>query len=147
MNTITDIKQGLMDILGTVDPSGGFQNVIAPDHIRGFFDGAWIDNKTDVVFPKVMVVLDGGKNEQLAVGQFHRKLFFKIFVYVKQLQPNQSDQIPQIESFIEDIEKVIEQNSSLNGFVNNCVVDGFITDGGILAPEGCANLDLEVFLA
>ncbi len=142
MSSYSEIKTGLMWVLQQISPANGFVNTVGSTHIRGLYDGPWIDDKNDSLYPKVMVVLDAGELQQLASYQQHRIIHFLIFVFVKKLQAGQ-EPVSMTESFIADIEKALFDHSSLNGTVNNARVVSFITDGGVLTPEGCAILKVE----
>lgn len=145
MTTISDIKAAMIDVLLQVSPVNGYTNLIDASHVRGWYDGAWIDDDRDTEYPKVMVIVDSGSTIQQVAERHQKTMLFLIFVFVKKLQADQ-DQVNLTESFIEDVEKAINEHSSLNGTVNNASVQGFITDGGVLAPQGCAIVRVEVLI-
>jgi len=145
MNTISEVKAALVATLAGIVGGTDYANAIPDGHIYDHYSSAIVDNSSDASFPKVIVVLDSGTSESRPAEQFIKTLRFLIFVFVKKLEASH-DQVNTTESFIEDVEKAIEQNSGLNGTVNNASVTEFLTDGGVLAPMGCAIITVEALL-
>lgn len=145
MTSLLPIKAALIDVLSTITLANGYAVEVPTGHIRGYYDASWIDDKSDATYPKVMVVVDSGVSYQLPAYQFQKTRQFLIFVFVKKLQAIE-DQVATTEKFIDAIEKAIDEHSGLNGTVNNAKVTEFMTDSGILAPEGCAIIKVEVLV-
>jgi hypothetical protein len=142
MNSLAVCKQGLINVLKRIKPSNGFTNDLSPAQILGRYDSAFVNQLDDLSYPKVMVVVDSGETTPLPAQQQHRTILFHVFVIVKALQET-DDPVAMTESYIEDVEKAVYEDSSLDGTVDEAHVEGFTCDGGIKAPEGIAIITIE----
>ncbi len=133
--TLTAIRQKLELMLYTIKPSGGFTNTLPPKHIYPAFSAEWMGNKTDKLYPKVFLVSErGAKIKEPAESSFKTDSFL-IVVVVKAVRPT-DDTRTMTESWLEDIEKLLDQNESLSGIVHEARVDGYSMDSGFTHPEG-----------
>lgn len=128
--------------LKQVKTAQGYLNNLPDDHIYPSLDLSVINQKSDEAYPKVFLMIDDGELARLPSERKQKNLNFVVIVVVKKIAENDDPQV-MVESYIEDIERLIDSNDSLNNTVQDASVTGFTTDAGCASPEGIAILRIE----
>lgn len=140
--TLTEVKAALVDVIKSINTGNGYGTDIPEEHVFPHY----VSTSNDSLFPRVFVVLDSGDTQLRPNFGQKRSIRFLVYVIVKALEDHQAP-TAMIEQLLVDIEQAIYQNGSLNGTVDSAELLEFITDGGVLNPEGAAILVIEALQA
>jgi hypothetical protein len=141
MKTITEVRTKVVELLKTVKIANGYLNDLPDNKVYGRWIQAEIDNTKDTAYPRAFVCIENGKSDLLVGDDQSQTLNFVIIVMVRKAA-NQDCQAL-LESFLVDLEKLfLENNNSLDGFVNSVRISEFALDGGVRDPEGVLMLQL-----
>jgi hypothetical protein len=135
MKKPSEVRAGLVFCLGTIRKSSGYSNDLEAGHIYNKWIQTVADANEDILYPKCFVVMETGSDHRL-IGENERvELNFAVVVIVKKRVPTDDVQ-DMIDRFLDDIEKMIKLQDSLNGTVHDVSLPDFAVDGGALEPEG-----------
>jgi hypothetical protein len=138
MIELTQIREALKSVLTQVTPANGYVKTIAASRFYDLFDGNAVSRQNDDKFPKFFIGTESGKLEKLASRRVLHHVSFLIIVVVKTVPSVAATAREQIEDYIDDIDKVIQANDTLQDTVHDATVSEYQTDSGNLHPEGAA---------
>lgn len=143
--TITEVREALKAVAQTISLDDGFSCDVAPNHIYEIFDTNNVAPSEDVKYPKFFFLIESGSRGGLPSMRVLRKVTFLVIAIFKQTGGALDlTATAKVEGFIEDFEKVLMSNDTLNGVVQDAIMTEFTTDAGALDPEGCVAIKVEV---
>ena len=135
MKTADEVRTALVNTLKQIKIVNGYANDLPDTHIHPAYSRLLADDTTDSLYPKVFVVMQRGVNTRMIALNEKKDLDFVIIFVGKEVAP--TDNIDTIvTAYLKDLERVIFDNDTLLGAVQDVSVVEFATDGGVCAPEG-----------
>jgi hypothetical protein len=135
MKNTTEVRDKLVEMLGTISVAQGYNNDFDTTKIRGYFDPALANDESDALYPKTFVCIEGSKIDRQIGNDARYSLGFLIIHVVKRVTQSQSPQ-QMLELALKDFERFFELNDTLGGFVQEANLVELKPDGGVLDPEG-----------
>lgn len=135
MRKPSEIRSALVACLGTIRKSSGYENDLAADHIYSKWIQRVADAGDDSLYPKCFVIMETGNDSRLIGENARKELDFAVVIIVKKVASTDDPQT-MVDSFLNDLEKMIQLQDTLNGTVHDVSLPSFAVDGGALDPEG-----------
>ena len=143
----SDVRSALVSTLAQITIANGYSRTLDASHIYPVYTPEFSANVKDEAYPKVFVVIDNAKSENLVAYQQEITLGFIIILVLKgnkatgmviddantSLQDAMAD-------FIDDVDTCLGRNMSLNSSVDTCNLSEWTTDCGFSFPETVALL-------
>lgn len=139
MKDASEVRDQLVKMLGDISTTQGYTNNFISSRVYPRFFASVVNNTDDTIYPKTFVIIDKGNSQQGIGGEFEKTLSFNIVHIVKKVIPTDDAQLL-VELALKDFERFFELNYTLGGYVENAVLAEFVTDGGVLDPEGVLSL-------
>lgn len=111
--------------------------LMPPAHVHRAMTSA-VNEKTDDSYPLVVIATDGGKVKQGVSRTKYKLTSFDIIFFAKKIPGGVYDIDPEIqaENFIDDLEKMIDNDTTLGNLIDNYQLTEWTTDAGFADPEG-----------
>jgi hypothetical protein len=142
--TITQVRQALTDVITSMRESNGYSLDLAPDNIKDTFDGKTTATSADADYPKIFILIESSTRQGLPSERVLRKVNFMVVAIFKERGDDDEDVTLQVEKFIEDFDRLMMANDTLNGTVQDACMTDYSTDSGNLHPEGAVVFKVEV---
>lgn len=141
---IKQIREALKTVLQKIRVAQGYSVDILPAAMKRNFSAKSIAQRQDGDYPKIFVQIDSGDNKPKPSGRYEKEIIFIVIAVVKKQAPADPDPEDAISDLIDDIDKVINANDTLENTVIDAQVENFTTDSGVLNPEGVALIQVKV---
>lgn len=141
--SVKEVRDGLVTVLRKLNPGFGFSFNLPPDNIKVKYTEEEVRRVTpDITYPKCFVCILAGTNRRLVGGREGRGVSLSVIFVMKQTPGYPDDPGEQTLTLVEDMHKLMLQNESLAGTVNNSQIDRWTVDGGAVRPEGVAIFEI-----
>ncbi len=141
--TVKQVREALKANLLKITTANGYANTIAATHIYPVFDAVVQSRQQDTLYPKFFILTESGSNAKQPSGRTLSKIVFLFVAVVKKGATDSPAPQEMIESYINDVERCMLANDTLDGVVQDIVFSEYSTDSGNLHPEGAAVMRLE----
>lgn len=122
----------------TMTKTGGYSIDLVAGNIYPVFSDRYLQDTEDANYPKFFILIDNGSSTKGIAGRTVNELTFLVVAVVKQISDQDSAPSSKIEAIINDFDRLIMANDTLNGTVTDAHLSDFSTDSGSLFPEGAA---------
>ena len=136
--TNKQVKDALVTVLRNMKTQNGYQTELSDNLVYGQYVRSVVDSKSDVHYPRCFVMYDLGQVERMVNAFEERQVFFILFFMAKKTNAASKSPTEQCEAFIDDLTKLLENNETLAGTVTTVELREWVTDAGVLDPEGVA---------
>lgn len=134
--TPSQVKAALITVLKKLKVANGFKTNLPDDKIYTVYSAQLVATKTDASYPKLFVLADSGSNEGRAANRQEKSLSFICIFVCKNVAGYTKEPEEQCMDLLDDLEELMLQNDDLNGTVLSAGLAEFVTDSGVLLPEG-----------
>src|SRR5688572_13140628 len=135
MKKPAEVRAALVACIKTIQKSSGYANDVEASHVYPKWSQQIADAQDDNLYPKIFVVMETGNDNRLIGDNARLELDFAVVVIVKKIKTTDDPQV-MADSFLDDFEKMIKLQGTLNGTVHDVSLPNFAVDGGALDPEG-----------
>lgn len=135
--TLKQVREALANAVKNVKTANGYGTDLADDHVFNKYSREQLIGQPDSAYPMCFVVSDRGRSERLPQHSAWLSVDFVLIFVCKQVDglPDPNDQA---ETFIDDIEKLLNSDDTLGNTVHEAVLTEWELDSGAIYPEGCA---------
>lgn len=142
-STPSQIRSALVTVLQRLKTANGFKTNLPDDKIYTNYSAQLVANKADSSYPKLFVLTDSGANKAKAANNQLRALSFICIFVCKKVAGFTKEPEEQCLDLLDDLEELMLQNDDLNGTVLSAGLAEFVTDSGVLLPEGSVVFHIE----
>ena len=141
-NQVSAVRQALANTLTQITKANGYSLDLSSSNIYKVYTTDFMTNTKDALYPKVFVVTDSGKNDGEPSYAVMRELRFIIILVLKGDSTGHVLGDPTtllqdaITNFIDDVDRCLLKNQTLQGTVDQARVTDWTTDSGFTNPEG-----------
>lgn len=139
---IKEVIAGLKTVLKKIIIADGYSLTLTAANIREQFSRNAMENQDDSQYPKVFVMVDDGGIDEEVSSRARKHLNFLVILVLKRTAENDVPQ-DRLNDFVDDVDKVISLNTTLDNTVEDASVTYWNVDGGVCDPEAIGIVRIE----